>query len=108
MATEPNLQEELETLKADVAKLRGDVGDLLDVLKSLGAEKWDDTKASLDDELEKRRREIRDALAGAKARGERTAQAVEGEITEHPVSSVMAAFGLGFLIAKLLDAGRRS
>lgn len=108
MATETNLQEELETLKADVAKLRSDVGDLLDILKSLGAEKVNNAKDALDDELEKRRQEIRDALAGARARGERTAHAVEGEIAEHPLSSIMAAFGIGFLIAKLLDVGRRT
>ena len=108
MATETNLHEEMETLKADVAKLRSDVGDLLDVLKALGAEKVGDAKATLDEQLERRREELRDALMGAKARGERAQQAVEGEIADHPLSSVMAAFGMGFLIAKLLDVGRRN
>lgn len=108
MATETNLNQEFETLRADVAKLRSDVGDLLDVLKALGAEKVSDARTTLDEELLKRREELRAALNGAKARGERAAQAVEGEITEHPMSSVMAAFGMGFLIAKLLDAGRHN
>jgi ElaB/YqjD/DUF883 family membrane-anchored ribosome-binding protein len=108
MATDTNLQNELETLKADVAKLRSDVGDLVNTLKALGVEKASGAKASLDEELEKRREELRDALKGAKARGERAANAVEGEIAEHPMSSVMAAFGMGFLIAKLLDVGRHN
>ena len=108
MATDTNLQNELETLKADVAKLRSDVGELVDTLKALGVEKVSGAKASLDEELEKRREELRDALKGVKARGERAASAVEGEITEHPMSSVVAAFGMGFLIAKLLDVGRHN
>lgn len=108
MATDTDLHNEMETLKADVAKLRADVGDLLDVLKALGAEKVTDAKATIDEELERRRRELRDALTGMKARGDRAASAVEGEITDHPLSSVMAAFGMGFLIAKLLDVGRHS
>ena len=108
MATDTNLNEELETLKADMAKLRGDVGNLLDVLKALGLEKAGDAKASFDDELEKRREEIRDALMGARARGQQAQHAVEGEIADHPLSSVMAAFGMGFLIAKLLDVGRHN
>jgi len=106
MATDTNLKEELETLKADVGKLRNDVGGLLEVLKGLGAEKVGNARTSIDEELEKRRQELRDALSGAKARGERAADAVEGEISQHPLSSVMAAFGMGFLIAKLLDVGR--
>lgn len=106
MATDTNLHEEMETIKADVAKLRGDVGDLLDVLKALGAEKVSDAKTSIDDELEHRRQQLRAALTGAKARGERATQAVGDEITDHPLGSVVAAFGIGFLIAKLLDMGR--
>ena len=108
MATESNLQAELETLKADVSKLRGDVGQLLDLLKAMGLEKLDGAKETLDEELEKRREEFREAVAGARAKGERTARAVEGEITDHPLGSVMTAFGLGFIIAKLLDVGRHN
>ena len=107
MANDSNLQQEFDTLKEDVAKLRGDVGDLLDVLRALGAEKVSDAKEGFDEELARRREELREALAGAKARGQRTAKAVEDEITEHPMSSIAAAFGIGFLIAKLLDVGRR-
>ncbi|HKI73064.1 MAG TPA: SIMPL domain-containing protein [Pseudomonadales bacterium] len=108
MATETNLHEEFETLKEDVAKLRTDVGDLLSVLKAMGAEKVGDARESLDDELARRREELRAALKGARARGEHAAEALEGEITDHPMSSVIAAFGMGFLIAKLLDTGRHN
>ena len=106
MAQEKDLQEELATLKADVNKLREDVGDLLGVLRELGADKMTSAKSSLDDELERRREEIRAALSGARAKGAQAADAVEGEIAQHPLSSVMAAFGIGFLIARLLDVGR--
>ena len=108
MTTQTEFQAELETLKADVSKLRGDVGELLDLLKAMGLEKVSGAKETLDEELEKRREEFQEALKAARARGERTARAVEGEITDHPLGSVMTAFGLGFIIAKLLDVGRHN
>lgn len=106
MAQEKDLQEELATLKADVKKLSEDVGDLLGVLRELGVDKVNSARSSLDEELDRRRDELRTALNSARARGEKAADAVEGEIAQHPMSSVMAAFGMGFLIAKLLDVGR--
>ncbi|MEX0943877.1 MAG: hypothetical protein WD002_15195 [Pseudomonadales bacterium] len=106
MATENNLKDEMDVLKADLAKLRGDVGELVDLLKSLGEEKVSDAKSSLDDELERRRAELRAALSGARVRGEKAVDALEGEIAQHPFSTVLAAFGIGFLVSKLLDVGR--
>lgn len=106
MATDSDLKAELDVLKADVAKLRGDVGDLVTLLKTLGGEKVEHAKSSLDDELERRRAELRDVLTGARSRGEQAMDAAQAEIGLHPFSTVMAAFGIGFLVSKLLDVGR--
>lgn len=96
-----NLHEEMETLKADVAKLRADVSDLLDVLREIGAEKVESTKSSIEDEIRERRERLREAINRAEERGRRTSEDFERNIAQHPLSSVLAAFGLGFILAKL-------
>ncbi|HKJ74623.1 MAG TPA: hypothetical protein VKA19_10945 [Alphaproteobacteria bacterium] len=107
MATEDDLRKEFDTLKADVNKLRGDVSELVDILKELGTEKTTSAKASVDEELARQREKLRATLTDARTRGRKAAESMEGEIAEHPMSSLIAAFGLGFVIAKLLEIGRQ-
>ena len=98
-----NLQEEMQNIKDDVAKLRADVSDLVGLLKDLGAEKAGEAKASVNEELRER---LRQAVGGAKERGQKAADEVEERIAQHPLSSLLAAFGIGFIIAKLTNGGR--
>jgi ElaB/YqjD/DUF883 family membrane-anchored ribosome-binding protein len=103
-----NVQDELQTLKDDIAKLRTDVSQLVDVLKDLGVEKVDSARASVEEEIQAQRERVRDAIGKAKDRGKKTADDIEDHITEHPLSSLLAAFGLGFIIAKLSGGGSES
>lgn len=99
--SESKLNDELDTLKEDIAKLSRDVGSLLGVFKDLGAEQVDGAKESVDDEVTRRREEIRNSLLGIKARGESTAASIEEEVALNPMRSVLLAFGVGFVMAKL-------
>lgn len=99
---EPKLDKEVDTLKEDIAKLSGDIADVLGVLKKLGAGKIDAVRESLDGEAEKYGEDIRQAYEGAKARGETAADSLEAEITLHPLRSVLVAFGVGYVVAKLM------
>lgn len=84
--------DDLTSLRKDVEQLRGDVASLLDSLKGIGIERG------------------REAVSRAKRTGETVrAEAeelqrrAEREIGERPITSVLSAFGLGFLIGMLLD-----
>lgn len=99
---EDNLDREVETLKEDIAKLSGDIADVLRVLQRLGAGKIDAARESLDGEAEKYGEDIRQAFQGAKARGESAAENLETEIALHPLRSVLVAFGVGYVVAKLM------
>lgn len=103
-----NVQDELQTLKDDVAKLRADVSELVGLLKDLGAEKIDEARGTVEEQLQARREKLRESVDRAKARGKKTADDIEEQITEHPLSSLLAAFGLGFIIAKLSGGGSES
>jgi hypothetical protein len=44
----------------------------------------------------------------ARDRGEQLLEELANEIRKHPLRSAAAAFGIGFIIAKLIGRGRRS
>jgi ElaB/YqjD/DUF883 family membrane-anchored ribosome-binding protein len=98
---EQRLNEEVNNLRSDVAKLTGDVTALLTALRQMGVDNVNDARESLDDEIAKRRDSFRRNLASARARGEHTADSLEGEVARHPIRSVLVAFGIGYVMAKM-------
>lgn len=111
MAEKSDIQQELAQLKSDLAKLRSDVGDLAGAVKASGTDKARHVRDSLEDEINARRDELRDLIRQARAGGRRvvddTVEGIEDTVGEHPMSSVLAAFGLGFIVAKLMANGDR-
>jgi len=97
----PNVQEELQVLKGDVEKLRTDISDLVGLLKDLGLKKVDETRGSVEEELKEQREKLRVAMNQARDRGMGAFDDVETQVTEHPVGSLLTAFGIGYIIAKL-------
>ncbi|HYW93016.1 MAG TPA: hypothetical protein VFA95_11270 [Gammaproteobacteria bacterium] len=90
-----DLHKEFEALKADVARLRGDISDLAGAVRHAGEESG------------------RQAYAKARQAGEQAwhqaseaEQAAAHEIAERPVASVLTAFGVGFLVGLILDRRR--
>ncbi len=97
---------ELETLKADFAALNRTVSDLANDVRSLLA-------ALVKDGEEKTRSSVHDSVEGLKQRlddirsgGQHYVDAAENQIGQHPYTSLLTAFGIGFIVAKLLDWGR--
>lgn len=105
MAT-TNVQEELQVLKDDVAKLREDIEDLVGLLRDLGLQKVDETRGTLEEELQLQREKLQALLNRARERGKSAAEDIEQQMTEHPLGTLMTAFGIGYIIAKL--SGGRS
>lgn len=97
---ERSLHEEMDSLKEDVAKLRSDVGDLLGLIKDLSAEKGNG-RAGLREEFDEQRERLWDAVGRVREQGQRRVNDLEDQISEHPLGSLFAAFGLGYIIAKL-------
>lgn len=108
---EKELQDELKQLRADLATLQSDVAELVGTLKNLGVSRVEGMKNSLEDEIHNRREELRRRLNEARSTGRRavdeTVEGLEKGIGQHPLSSLLTAFGLGFVIAKLMDLGKR-
>lgn len=84
--------EELAKLRKDIETLQGDVGALLEALKSRGID------------------EGREALGRAKKAGQALQSdamdlknRAEGHVSDHPITTLLTSFGLGFVIGTLLD-----
>ncbi|MGM0517664.1 MAG: DUF883 family protein [Pseudomonadota bacterium] len=110
-ATQKDPSAEVEALKKDLAQLRGDVTELLKVVKEQGERR-------VHDKADTAREEVRDAFDDGmdalhrgyeqvRARGEARVDEAEEVVGRHPFTSVVAAFGIGFIIAKVMDMGGR-
>lgn len=90
MAT--NVEKDVEELRSEFANLRSDVSKLTDTMKKL----YGDTAAE-------GRTRARQAAERSRERARETVGTFEEEISERPLTSIAAAFGIGFIIGKLLD-----
>lgn len=89
------VDEEVAKLRKDLEQLRGDIAGLSEAVKEAGRERG---RAAID----------RAKRSGAAARTEMHAlrERADREIEEHPLTSVLMSFGVGFLIGMLLDRRR--
>lgn len=104
---EDAIRKEMDALKADIAKLREDIVGLTDAVKGTASENMADAKAQAEERIHKAWVEIEHRLEGLLNEGKATFNKAEQQVGEHPMGSVLTAFGIGFIIAKLLDAGGR-
>lgn len=90
MAT--NTEQDISQLKDDMAKLKADLASIASTLKK---EAGDRARHGYD--------RVREAGEHAADYARSGAHAVEHQIEERPLVSVLSAFGIGFVIGKLLD-----
>lgn len=99
---ETNLSREMESLKADLTKLREDFAGVTAALKEAGYKKTDDARQGLVDLMNSLLDELRGAMGQAKDTGKKSVETVGHQIEQRPLTSLFTAFGVGFVIAKLL------
>lgn len=87
---------DIEKLQAEIQQLRGDFGKLIETTRDLARHGFTDAKEK-----------ARGSAETAWAEVTRQAQSVSQEIEERPLTSVLTAFGFGFVLG-LLFGGRRS
>lgn len=90
MAT--NTEQSMEQLRAEIATLKSDLGNIAETIKRMSGEAVDEGREQLKDKARRSRNQAKD-----------TWHAVENEISERPATSLAAAFTVGFIISRLLD-----
>jgi ElaB/YqjD/DUF883 family membrane-anchored ribosome-binding protein len=92
------MQNEMDSLKESFNKLRSDVADLFShafgfsksgafMARDYGADAMENVKSRFND---------------LKSRGNEQMHAVEHHVVEHPMKDMLIAFGVGFIMAKLM------
>lgn len=94
---------DLGTLKEDIARLREDLASVKSTLATLGKRSAAQAKAAGSAKVDELQDEIERIMDDLQLRGRDTLAGVEKTVHERPLTSLLAAFGLGFLISRFLD-----
>jgi ElaB/YqjD/DUF883 family membrane-anchored ribosome-binding protein len=95
--------QELETLKADIAKLRSDLVDLTQKLTDLGKDGAGTAKEELDSKVQNLKERLHQILKDTRKRGKKTAETVQQQIEDRVLISLIAATGVGLLLGIMLS-----
>jgi ElaB/YqjD/DUF883 family membrane-anchored ribosome-binding protein len=105
MASTSNTEKEYEALKEEMAALRNELAAVTARLKDLGLAAVDEATAGGRAKLREMRDDLGAAAGELQERGRAQLDTWEQKVREQPLLSVLAAFGIGFVLARL--AGRR-
>ena len=97
--------EEIEVLKEDIAKLRDDIASLASAVLGAAGDTLDDAKAKVNGKSQEAKDKFTDRMSDGIDRGKQFMDDIDTQVSRHPVGSVLVAFGVGLLIAKLLGSG---
>jgi ElaB/YqjD/DUF883 family membrane-anchored ribosome-binding protein len=104
---ESDVQKELKALREDFVTLKTDLADLAEVLRDKGVGRAEGLRTSIEDELKDSRESLRRKLSAAKTSGRKRLDELEEEVGDHPFGALALAFGIGFILGKILDLGTR-
>ena len=115
--TERQREKEMDALKMDIANLREDIATLAASVRKIAEGRAREGVSDAEQEASTGERptagerwstgwsDFQRRLEEARTRGEKVIGDLAVEIERHPLGSIAAAFGIGFLIPKLLDRG---
>ena len=97
--------EEVEVLKEDIAKLREDIASLASAVLGAASDTLGDARAKVNGKSQEAEDKFAGKLNDGIDRGKQFLDDLDTQVTRHPVGSVLVAFGVGLLIAKILGPG---
>jgi hypothetical protein len=115
--TEKTHDEELEALKTDIARLREEITGLVaGATNAAGTQTAgnhpgeghdaSEGKGTVDGEQDHDMwTDLLHTFETSKAQGDKVIKNLAAEVEQHPLTSIMAAFGLGYIVAKLWHKG---
>jgi len=106
MAEDP-IRKEMDALKADIAQLRVDIAGLTSAVHDVASDKVKKARGDAQDRMRDTWEDLEEKLEEVIQNGKATVGNIEGQISQHPTGSLLTAFGIGFLVAKMLEMGGR-
>lgn len=105
--SETDVQKELQALRKDFAALQADVGQLAGALRDTGVQRAEKWRSSMEDEWKDGREALSRRMDTLRTGGRKRLDELEEGVGEHPFGALLTAFGIGFIVGKLLDLGGR-
>jgi ElaB/YqjD/DUF883 family membrane-anchored ribosome-binding protein len=99
--------EEIDALKDDINKLREDIANLASAMLGAASDTLDDAKDKVDGKAREAGDEFIGKMNEGLDHGKQFMDDLDTRVARNPVGSVLVAFGVGLLIAKLLGNGDR-
>ena len=90
-------------LETDIDQLKADLKRLNNTLVGLGRDSFDAVQSESAARLEALRKEADDIAQKLKSKGQSQYAAIEAQVQEKPLLTLIAAFGLGLIISRLID-----
>lgn len=110
-STQNASSDELDAVKADLKQLKTDMAALVSAMKESGnqrvADAEDKTLEAVHEALASLNRRFESVKSKAGAQAQDVLNEAEQTVTRHPLATVAAAFGIGFVLAKLFDLSSR-
>ena len=97
--------EEIDALKDDIARLREDIAKLASSVLGAASDTLDDARARVNGKSQEARDKVMGKMNEGIDHGKQFLDDLDTQVTRHPVGSVLIAFGVGLLIAKILGSG---
>jgi len=101
------LDEEVERLKEDIGALRRDISALTEALGSVASDYVEEARAKAREKTTEARERVEERVNQVADSGKKAVDDLGDQIGERPITSMLAAAGVGFLVARILDLGRR-
>lgn len=95
--------QELDAVKAHIEALRGELGTLTKHIKGLSSAKLEQAQAAGGLKIEELGAELQRAADTLRQQSRASVAQLESTIRERPLLSLLAAFGAGVVIARLLE-----
>jgi len=99
----PSLEQQVDALKSDLQALRQDLEKLTSQLGATARAGAGEASATARAEAARLRAELDRLLDMAGEQGQSSLAEVQRRAQEHPLATLFGAFGIGFLIGRLLD-----
>ncbi|WP_156782088.1 DUF883 family protein [Acidihalobacter aeolianus] len=100
-------KDEMNAIREDLSKLRADVAELTHALKDLAVNRAGTARDQAKAGVAEARERLKQQANRAGEQGREYYDAFEQQIGERPMTSLLVSFGIGFVLAKLLDLGGR-
>lgn len=96
-------KKDVNALKSEVSKLFDDLGSVMQTLSDIGRQQSGEVKKKLENEVNSKIEELRERVDKARDKGKNVVSTVEEQMQENPWMALMAAFGIGFILSRLID-----